>query len=331
MLFSPSLTRRSRLAVGRARASPGSSRCFPRQSAPDPRADSVGAARPRGRVIAVPATTRVHRGGYAIAVRVAAFARTNTDRLLDRCTAASRRAQTMLGRRNIDDARDRVVACAAMATSEAQAMLVLRNTAGANDRDVAYAAMAMSEAQAMLVLRGTDGASDRDIVCVAMVASEARTMPAPGQHLRCGGARSRLSGEERGADDVHPGSRGRRRGKQREDRGVARRRPLVPSASRTVGEDRMSFGADGAASTCPGGIRVAATRSPSAPPRPRSPRPAVFELATRTVEHTMQPEHALRGFGHPASSKHATCTFAHRRCPARAPRAPDKPSSTARD
>ena len=66
------------------------------------------------------------------------------------------------------------------------------------------------------------------------------------------------------------------RGKQREDPGLARSRPLVPAATRArVGERVVVIGRDGAASTCSGRTRVAGTRCPPAPAsQPISPRPA---------------------------------------------------------
>ena len=71
-------------------------------------------------------------------------------------------------------------------------------------------------------------------------------------------------------------------GKQREDPGLARRRPLAPPESRhSLGESNMKITTDGAASTCPGRTRVAGTRCPPlsvasrspahASPAPRSP------------------------------------------------------------
>ncbi len=66
-----------------------------------------------------------------------------------------------------------------------------------------------------------------------------------------------------------PGAGADERGKQREDPGLARRRPLGPPPSPpSVGESVAAISTDGAVSTCPGRTRVAGTRSPSAPPGP---------------------------------------------------------------
>ena len=82
-----------------------------------------------------------------------------------------------------------------------------------------------------------------------------------------GAGRRRWWFGERGADG---------HGKQREDPGLARSRPLVRAGGRgRVGESGGEIGTDGAASTCSGRTRVAGTRCPPAPAsRPMSPRPA---------------------------------------------------------
>ena len=62
------------------------------------------------------------------------------------------------------------------------------------------------------------------------------------------------------------GARGRRAREQREDPGLARRRPLVRAMWRDrVGESAVVIARDGAASTCPGRTRVAGPHRPSAP------------------------------------------------------------------
>ena len=72
-------------------------------------------------------------------------------------------------------------------------------------------------------------------------------------------------------------------GKQREDPGLARSRPLVPPLRiHRLGESTTSIPTDGAASTCPGRTRVAGTRCPPAPvPRPMHPSPALPTHAKR--------------------------------------------------
>jgi hypothetical protein len=97
------------------------------------------------------------------------------------------------------------------------------------------------------------------------------------------------------------------RGKQREDPGLARRRPTASRERRDRGGERdMSFRTGGAASTCPGRTRVAGTRCLSAPvPRPMKPRPAYLERATCPRSSTY-----LKHATCPRSStylKHATC------------------------
>ena len=70
------------------------------------------------------------------------------------------------------------------------------------------------------------------------------------------------------------GARGRRAREQREDPGLARRRPLVRWIGRDrVGESDLVFGTDGAASTCPGRTRVAGPHRPSAPSPAREVSP----------------------------------------------------------
>ena len=86
----------------------------------------------------------------------------------------------------------------------------------------------------------------------------------------------RLRTHERGADTVRPGDRGRRRGTQRGDQGS---RADAPSSLRTEAtglvKEPWQSTRDEAASTCPGGPRVARDQQsvgPRSPARISSPR-----------------------------------------------------------
>ena len=95
------------------------------------------------------------------------------------------------------------------------------------------------------------------------------------------------------------GARGRRAREQREDPGLARRRPLGPrSLPSSVAETSLSFRTDGAASTCPGRTRVAGPhrRRPPLPgpcrlaPRcPPTPKPTLTSTPTPKPKPTLKP------------------------------------------
>jgi len=105
----------------------------------------------------------------------------------------------------------------------------------------------------------------------------------------------RLRTHERGTDTVRPGDRGRRRGTQRGDQGS---RADAPSSLRTgatgLVKEPWQSTRDGAASTCPGGPRVArdpqsvGPRPPAQASAPRVSRSRQAQASTPRVSRSRQ-------------------------------------------
>ncbi len=271
---------------GRLRASPGPLRCFPRQSAPAPRNKIVGAPLVVNRRSAACATC-LRLVGRRVLRHVARVLRliARVLRLIARVLRLIARVLRLITRvlRLVARVRPLVARALLVAPVLLVASVVLH---------VAYVAPVLLVEPVLLVASVVlhvecDVLSVARVVLVAcgmcwlfgvramlrLHAASVKTAEILEHLRRATSGAPTVSFRGAGADQG---------GKQRRGPGLARRRPHVPPIARLrVGDIGLSFGTDGAASTCPGRARVAGTRNRSAPaPRPMSPRPALRTRAT---------------------------------------------------